>query len=435
MNTLPLYPHADRLAPLVATRRAYHAYPELSWTEFHTTAKLCEELEQLGFTVTWGKTLYEGATRSGLPAPAVLDAAFARASAALGSDNRYLPAMKGGFTGLVATLDGASTGPTRAFRIDIDALPIAESDAAGHVPAAAGFRSRNDGVMHACGHDGHLTIGIGLARRLAASRATLRGRVHLFFQQAEEVAGGGAVFARLPQLAEAESFVALHLGIVSERKLICDATWLAARICDVHFSGRASHAGNAPQDGRNALLAACCAVQALYAIPRHSKGASRVNVGKFSSGNANNVVSDAAQFRFEVRGANDEVCSYMYERAIEIVEGAARMNGVQAEVRPVAQFVGADNSEALVNAVAEAARDVGMRDDAGISVSNYLVPASEDATYMARAVQQRGGRSTYLLLAGQTRGGHHNEQFDFDEDLLGWGVDLCAQLAGICTDD
>ena len=80
--------------------------------------------------------------------------------------------------------------------------------------------------------------------------------------------------------------------------------------------------------------------------------------------------------------------------------------------------------------------ELGRSDEAAsagdaVSVSNYLVPASEDATCMARTVQQGGGAATYLLLCSPTRGGHHNERFDFDEDLLGWGVDLCAQLTGI----
>lgn len=431
MDALAQYPHTGRLASLVATRRAYHAWPELSWTEFRTTARLCEELEQLGFSIVWGKALYEDTPRPGLPGAEALASAFARSRAALGPDNRYLPAMEGGFTGLVATMDGARPGPTRGFRFDIDALPIVESDASDHLPAVEGFRSQNEGVMHACGHDGHLTIGLGFARRLAASRATLRGRVHLFFQPAEEVAGGGVAFSRLPQLAQVESFVAMHLGIVAQRKLICDASWLAARIGDVRFSGRSSHAGNAPQDGRNALLAACCATQSLFGIARHSAGESRVNVGRFVSDNANNVISDAATFRFEVRGANDEVCAFMHERAAEVIQGAATMHGVQAEVRDVAQFIGAENSRALVDAVAEAARRIGMPAGDAVSVSNYLVPASEDATCMARTVQQGGGAATYLLLCSPTRGGHHNERFDFDEDLLGWGVDLCAQLTGI----
>ncbi|VXC79685.1 Indole-3-acetyl-aspartic acid hydrolase [Burkholderia sp. 8Y] len=431
MKLLPPYPHQERLIPLIDTRRRYHRYPELSWAEFHTTASLCAELEELGFSICWGRPLYAGATRRNLPAPGALASAFARAEAALGEGNRFLPAMEGGYTGVVATIHGGRPGPTRGFRFDIDALPITESGATDHTPAEAGFRSDNPGVMHACGHDGHLTIGLGLARRLAAQRAELSGRVHLFFQPAEEVAGGGAAFAQLPQLAEVESLVALHVGIVNERKIVCDTTWLAARICEAHFKGRSSHAGNAPHEGKNALLAACQSVAALYAIPRHSDGASRINVGKFISDNANNVVSDSARFRFEVRGATDEVCSFMYERALNTINGAAAMNDVSADVRPVAKFVAGKNSESLVLEVARAAKSLRMLSAGEESASRYLVPASEDATYMTRVVQQAGGTATYLLLCSPTRGGHHNERFDFDEDLLGWGVDLCAELTGL----
>jgi aminobenzoyl-glutamate utilization protein A len=331
MSELPPCPDRDLMLELSETRQRFHRMPELSWTEYLTTARLCQELEALGYAVEWGDALYR--EPPGNPPDSDTDrAAWERAERALGADNRYLPGMRGNRTGLVATLEGsllaAEPGPVFGFRFDIDALPVTESQDADHLPAAEGFASEHVGIMHACGHDGHLTIGLGLARRLAASRARWAGKVHFFFQPAEEVAGGGVLFAGLPQMAEVERFLTLHLGIVDRYRIIFDATWIAARIYDVVFHGRASHAGNAPQDGRNALLAACQAVQALYTLPRHSAGMSRVNVGRFSSDNAHNVIADEVRFRYEVRGADNDICDFMAAAAEQVLDGAARMNGV-----------------------------------------------------------------------------------------------------------
>ncbi|GGO83009.1 peptidase M20 [Marinobacterium nitratireducens] len=425
MSELPPCPDVALMRDLSETRRRFHRTPELSWTEYQTTARLCEELESLGFAVEWGQRLY--ARAPGNPPDPETDArAWQRAEQALGADNRYLAAMQSNRTGLVATLDGSGPGRVFGFRFDIDALPISESDAAAHVPAAEGFASAYPGIMHACGHDGHLTIGLGLARRLAASRGRWNGRVHLFFQPAEEVAGGGAVFAELPQLAEVQLFTTLHLGILDRYRIVFDATWIAARIYDVVYRGLASHAGNAPQAGRNALLAACQAVQGLYALPRHSAGMSRVNVGRFRSDNAHNVIADEVHFRYEVRGGDDAICDFMAEAAERVLEGAARMNGVEWQRSVFAEFSSCPNSRALAERIAGLAQGLGLPQ--ALLQDSFQVSASEDAGYLIRRVREQGGEATHLILGSPVGGGHHSPTFDFDEQLLGWGVLLFERL-------
>jgi len=426
MSGLPAYRDRDRLSRLIGDRRKLHRIPELSWTEFETTAVLCGELEALGYAVTWGEALYRHRRPHNPPPRETLDEAYARAERALGADNPYLPAMRGGFTGAVATLDGVEPGPVYGFRFDIDALPINESRSDGHAPSQAGFASAHGGAMHACGHDAHMAIGLGLARELARAREHLKGRVHLFFQPAEEVAGGGIIFAGLPQLQETERFLTLHIGIVGERRIVCDATWVAARIFDARILGRSSHAGNAPEDGANALLAACQAVQALYAIPRHSRGVSRVNVGRFRSDNANNVIADEATFRFEVRGGDDDVCDFMTERARRIVQSAAAMNGCEARIVEVTHYASCPNSPDMVADLRAAAMRLGVPETALREA--YQVPASEDASFMIRAVNENGGKAAHVVLGCPVRGGHHNGGFDIDEDVLGWGVDVFREV-------
>ena len=108
---------------------------------------------------------------------------WARANGAV---ERFLPHFEEGFTGIVATMDTKRPGPTLAFRVDMDALPILESDTEQHTPMKLNFRSTAEGSMHACGHDAHTSIGLGLATLLAEKNEELNGVIKLIFQPAEE---------------------------------------------------------------------------------------------------------------------------------------------------------------------------------------------------------------------------------------------------------
>jgi len=428
---LPIHPDAERVSRLATWRREFHRRPELSWLEYRTTARVAEYLERLGFEIRAGRELYSEPPHN-WPEPEIREHAWRAAAAELGDDHRWLKRCSDGHSGLVASLDSGRPGPCHGFRFDLDALPIQESGDSDHLPGGMGFASEHDGVMHACGHDGHTAVGIGLAEWLAGNCITgqWHGKVHLFFQPAEEVAGGGRWFAELPELAEVQRLLSFHLGITGRREIVLDATWLAARIADVEIAGRSSHAGNAPEQGRNALLAACTAIQGLYALPRHSGGSSRVGVGRLASDNAQNVVSDQARFRFEVRGSSDAVCNELMERARSCIDGAAAMQGCSAVTREVSRFEACDNHPELIRHLEDGLDRIGV--PAAAVRTSCRVPASEDATSLSRIVQQNGGQATHLLFGCDTRGGHHNPAFDFDEDLMAWAVDILA--ASMSTD-
>lgn len=408
-------------------RHDFHRHPELSWCEFRTTAVLCRELQRLGFEVSWGRNLWGDLQPHNPPPAEQLEDAYRLAEQALGMDDPYLAAMKGGYTGLVAELTCPAGGLHQAFRFDIDALPVSESCAVSHRPHQAGFASHHSGRMHACGHDGHMAMGLGLARLIAEQKERLRGRFTLFFQPAEEVAGGGVHFARLPQLQGVDRLYSVHLGIVDRPVLVCDATWIAGSIFEVVMSGRSAHAGNNPEFGRNALLAACQAVTGLYGIARHSEGASRVNVGNMHSENANNVISEQARFCFEVRGASNEIRNFMEERARQVIAGAAAMQEVDAKITPLTRFENHPNHPILSSWVRHRAVEFGLGEDD--ILSHYQVPASEDATFMTRTVNDRGGRGCHLIFGCPVLGGHHNREFDIPDDLLAWGSSFYLHLA------
>jgi len=429
---LPRHPDAERVHQLATLRREFHRHPELSWLEFRTSAEIARQLRELGFEVRTGAELYTREPHNWPPAKQRAEA-LRQARSAVGGNPGGADALSE-YSGVVATLDSDRPGPCFGFRFDIDALPIAEADDDDHEPARAGFASQNPGVMHACGHDGHIAAGLGLARRLSKGLAgdapAWCGRVHLFFQPAEEVAGGGVYFAELAELQEVDRFATFHIGITGRREVVLDATWLAASILDVTFHGRGAHAGNAPEQGNNALLAACAAIQGLYALPRHSGGSSRLNVGRLRSDNAQNVIADQTRFRFEVRGADNHVRDDLRQRATAVIEGAAAMQGCEAHIEPVSEFIAHPNHDAFVDRLQDCLSRLDLP-PAAIRRS-YRVPASEDATCMSRAVQDRGGEASHLLIGSPTRGGHHNSRFDFDEDLLAWAEDVFyAMVAGM----
>ena len=144
---------------LTAWRRDFHHFAESGWVEFRTAAKVAEILDGLGYELAMGRDVVDAESRMGLPDAATLAHEFARAREQ-GAPEKWLAPFEGGFTGIVATLNTGRPGPTLAFRVDMDALDLSEALDDSHRPFRDGFASCNAGMMHACGHDGHTTIGL-----------------------------------------------------------------------------------------------------------------------------------------------------------------------------------------------------------------------------------------------------------------------------------
>ena len=176
----------DRQERLVSLRRELHRHPEPAWKEFRTTARVVEELQRIGVDDyhVGREALANG--RLSVPDDDELDEWAERAREA-GVDPDLLEEMAGGWTGCVAVLERGE-GPTVGLRVDIDGLPREESTDDDHLPAREGFRSETT-AMHACGHDAHATIGIGVLEAIQDSEFS--GTLKVFFQPAEEVIGGG----------------------------------------------------------------------------------------------------------------------------------------------------------------------------------------------------------------------------------------------------
>ena len=207
-------------------------------------------------------------------------------------------------------------------------------------------------------------------------------------------------------------------------------TWgsLATTKYDVTFTGLAAHAGGYPEKGKNALLAAASAVMALQAIPRHSAGQSRVNVGTLHAGTGRNVIPDRAVMQLEVRGETTEINEYVASSAVEICEGAARMQGCSVKMVKMGEAEGQHSDEALIERVVSVVR----RDLPQLTLSsnqNAQNWGSEDISVMMNRVQSHGGLATYMRMMTPMAGDQHTVTFDFDEGVLARSVMVFAAAA------
>ncbi|MES3516637.1 MAG: amidohydrolase [Natronomonas sp.] len=403
---------------LVEFRRELHRHPEPAWREFWTTARIVEELEAIGVDEIHVGRDALGEKRLAVPDDAELETWADRARDA-GADPELLDSMAGGWTGCVATIRQGE-GPTIALRVDIDGLPREESDSDDHVPAREGFRSET-GAMHACGHDAHATIGIGVIE--AIKRSDFSGTLKVLFQPAEEVIGGGKPMAESGHLDDVDYLLALHVGLDYPTGEIVAGIdeFLAVTQFYATFEGEPGHAGARPEEGRNAVQAMAAAVQNIYAVPRHSGGESRVNAGRVGGGTATNIIPESAFIHGEARGSTTEVRDYTFERVEAAIEGAARMHDVDAEIDIEGEAPSASSDEQLVELVQDAAQ---THPDVERATRRGGLGGSEDATVLMQRVQKQGGLAAYVGVGTDHPGGHHTATFDVDEDSLPMGVEV-----------
>ncbi|KAA6098854.1 MULTISPECIES: amidohydrolase [unclassified Pantoea] len=427
MNTLSDLVNA-RIPQMQTWRRDLHHYAESGWLEFRTATLVAEELHRLGYQLQLGREVIDADARMGLPSAEVLAQQEARALQQ-GALPQWLPHFSGGFCGVVATLDTGRPGPVMGFRVDMDALDQTESATADHLPTREGFASCNPGMMHACGHDGHTTIGLALAGVLMAMKHQLSGRIKLIFQPAEEGVRGAKAMVAAGVLDDVDLFTAIHLGTgVPPGEIVCGSdSFLATTKLDVRFTGVGAHAGGKPEEGRNALLAAAQATLALHTLPQHSGGVARVNVGVLQAGSGRNVVPDVALMKVETRGASNQVNDDIYQQALRVIAGAAAMYGVEHEVTLMGGARSCTPSPAWVSFIHQQAEALGLF--SSVIDSKQQAAGSEDATYMMERVQQRGGQASYVIFGCELAAGHHNARFDFDEAVMATAVQMLATLA------
>ena len=405
-----------------AFRRDLHRHPEPAWCEFYTTARIVTALRERDLTDLYiGPDALATDDRMNVPDDAELAEWEQRARDA-GADPDIVDRLADGYTGCVAVAERGD-GPVIGLRVDIDALPIRESDDGDHAPTAEGFRSDNEGYMHACGHDVHATIGLGVLDAVLDS--DFEGTLKVFFQPGEEQVAGGKPMAESGHLDDVDYLYAVHIGLDHPSgEVVCGIDgFLAVRHFLAEFTGEPAHAGARPEAGRNTVQAMAAAVQNLYAIPRHADGPTRVNAGVVGGGTATNIVPEESYIEGELRGATTELAAYMSDHADRILESAAEMHDCEVDVATKGEAPSATSDPELSGIVGEVAGGV-----EGVTnvVESADLGGSEDATYLMQAVQERGGFACYVGVGTDHPGGHHTSTFDVVEDDIAVGIDVLA---------
>lgn len=403
---------------LISYRRDFHKYAETGWLEFRTASLIAKRLTELGYDVLVGKDVCQSESRMGLPDKDVLERNYARAKEQ-GADLEFLEKVKDGYTGVIGVLENGD-GPVVAMRFDIDALGVIEDCSIDHIPAKDGFNSVNEGFMHACGHDGHVVIGLGVAEVLINIKDKLSGKIKLIFQPAEEGVRGAKSIVDKGHLDDVNYLLGAHISNNSNSKAdlcpgACDA--LATTKLDVFYHGVSSHAGGSPEKGKNVMLSAATAILNLYAIPRNSEGATRINVGTINAGTGRNVIADIAKLEVEIRGETTEINQYMEDYAIKILETAAMMHGTTVEIKKMGGAYSLTSDKSLMDRV----RRVCAENLPEIKVTDFdraSLGGSEDFSYMMKRVQDNGGEATFMMAMTEVYAPAHNRLFDFNEKVL-----------------
>ncbi|WP_182186079.1 amidohydrolase [Pectinatus frisingensis] len=427
---------ADAMQPqLVERRRDIHRHPEPGWTEFRTASLVADELTRLGYTVKTGEAAIKKSAMMGVPDETILKAAQKRA-VDQGADKTWVEKMSGGLTGIIGTMNFSNNGPVVALRFDMDSNDVSETQNEQHRPYREGFCSINPNAMHACGHDGHTTVGLAVAGILSSLKDELKGTIKLIFQPAEEGVRGARAMVENGDVDDVNYMLGAHFGFKMRKtgSIACNVKgFLATSKYDAYFTGVPAHAGAAPETGKNALLAAACATLNLHAISRHSEGVSRINVGTLEAGSGRNIIGDKALIKLETRGGSSNINKYMETEAQRILKAAAQMYDVKIQIEKVGGAAGANNTPELAKYIHSQAEELGIFNNI---VDDCDFGASEDFSYFMERVQENGGQAAYVMVGADLAAGHHDSHFDFDEKALGYSVKaLTCTAAGLLLGD
>ena len=378
------------LPGVVADRRDFHEHPELANQEVRTAGIVAERLRALGVEDV----------RTGIAST--------------------------GVTGLIrGTKPG--NGKTVLLRADMDALPILEQN---DVP----YRSQTPGVMHACGHDAHTAMLLGVARLLSERRDAFSGTVKLLFQPAEESPPGGAkpmIDAGVLEDPKVDAAFGIHIAQehpVGEIRLRSGPAMAAADRFQITIRGKGGH-GAMPHISVDPIVIGAQIVTALQTLVSRSVDPTEeavVTVGAFKAGEAFNVIPDTAELGGTVRTFNARNRDLLEERIGNLARGIAAAMGGEVEYRYVRGYPATVNDPEMAELVrGEAAKVVG---EEGVREAPLMMGA-EDFSYFLEAVP---GAFWFVGSKNADRGlvwGHHHPRFDIDEAALPIGMESMVNVA------
>ena len=397
-------PSALSLSPsdieqLIADRRDVHAHPELGYNEQRTAKLVAERLAGHGYEVTRGV----------------------------------------GRTGVVGLLRGAKvdseahsatageTARALLYRADMDALPVREEN-------TVAYRSQNDGIMHACGHDAHIAIALAVAKRMAEERDEFRGHLKFAFQPAEEGGNGALAMIEDGVLASPDVTAAIGLHVWNNFPVGTVGIYAGPMMAAVDefalvIQGRGGH-GAMPQQTVDAIVVAAQVVTALQTIVSRNVSpldAAVVTVGKITGGSAFNVIAGAVEMRGTVRTFSQETHARIPELFERVVRGVCEAMDASYALDYKRQTPPLVNNAEVCELVADCAAEVVgqanvIRDD------SVRTMGGEDMSYFLERVP---GCYFFLGTRNEARGfahPHHSPRFDIDESALAAGVEIMTRV-------
>ena len=368
---------------IISTRREIHMFPELAFNEFRTSKLVTKKLKSFGFEVETGV----------------------------------------GKTGVVGTLRGKNSSKTIALRADMDALPMQET-------SELEYKSKNDGIMHACGHDGHTAILLGAAEVLSEKKNLLNGDVKFLFQPAEEGHGGARYMIEDGAINNVDEIYGLHLWNYQKYGTIgvkSGPIMAAADIFKIKINGIGGH-GAAPQGTKDAVLIASHLVQTLQTIVSRNINpieSTVVTIGTINGGYNFNIIADTVSLKGTSRAYTEENRQLVKSRLIEIIEGTEKIFGCEIDLDYEDGYPPTINHDIESNHLLNAAKKI-VGEGAGYP---YLSMGGEDFSYFLR---EKPGCFFFVGSSPLNREPlsvpHHCSHFDIDERALLVGSSVFVQL-------
>ena len=368
---------------IIDNRRHFHKYPELSFQEFNTSKIIEKKLNEMGITVETG---------------------IAK-------------------TGLVGTINGSSNGKTIALRADMDALPIEET-------SNVSYKSTNKGVMHACGHDGHMAMLLGAASAINKIKTELKGKIKLIFQPAEEGFGGARYMIDEGVLNKVDEIYGIHLWNyqkVGEVGIKDGPIMAAADMFEITIIGKGGH-GATPHGTVDSILVASYLVNAFQTIVSRNTNpleSTVVTVGMINGGYNFNVISDKVILKGTTRSYTKENRDLIKTRMKDIILGAEKMYGAKIKLDYKDGYPPTINdkkcSENVINAVSKVIDKN--------SFDPYLSMGGEDFSYYLEKIP-----GCFFFVGSSPLDKeplstpHHCSHFDIDENALLIGASAFVRI-------
>ena len=368
---------------VINLRRYFHENPELSWEEVNTSKRIRKELEEMN-----------------IPYELVKD------------------------IGVIGHIKGKGEGKRLGIRADIDALPVKEE-------TGLSFASKNEGVMHACGHDAHISILLGAAKILNELKDEFKGEILIIFQPAEEYIqdSGAKYLSQVPEIKSLDRIIGLHIwgDIDSGRASLKEGPIMAsADTFDIYIKGISGH-GASPHKSIDPIIAGSMVVNALQTIVSRENDPLEpqvISVTAFNSGNSKNVIPETAHLEGTTRSFNNDLRSKYKSEMLRVLEGVAITTRAEIELDYHDGTPATVNEKESTEMGKEVAKEVFK--DGFIEDYPQLMGGEDFAKYLLNIP------GCFLLLGGAGKKGkiaQHNEKFDIDEDALVLGIEYFIKYA------